>query len=246
MVKVEGLTKIYKMGTTLVHALRGVSLEIGSGELVAIMGPSGSGKSTFMNIVGCLDKPNTGEYWLDAINVSRMNDNQLAEVRNAKIGFVFQQFNLLSRTSALRQVELPMLYSGMPNRRERAMAALQAVNLADRHHHTPAELSGGQQQRVAIARALVNDPVILLADEPTGALDTRTGEEIMAIFQRLHREGKTVILVTHEMDIAQHCKRIIRFKDGKILSDEDVRDPKDALEELARLPNLDAEEEVPA
>jgi putative ABC transport system ATP-binding protein len=208
------------------------------------MGPSGSGKSTFMNIVGCLDKPTKGDYWLDGINVSRMNDNQLAEIRNEKIGFVFQQFNLLPRTSALRQVELPMLYNGMPNRRERAMQALQAVNLADRHHHTPAELSGGQQQRVAIARALVNDPAVLMADEPTGALDTRTGEEIMAIFQRLHRQGKTVVLVTHEWDIAMHCSRIIRFKDGKVLSDELVTEPKDALEELERLPDPN-QEEVP-
>jgi putative ABC transport system ATP-binding protein len=242
MVKVDGLTKVYKMGTTKVHALRGVSLEIGSSELVAIMGPSGSGKSTFMNMVGCLDKPTEGEYWLDGLNVSRMSDNQLAEVRNEKIGFVFQQFNLLPRTSALRQVELPMLYSGIPNRRERAMQALEAVGLADRHHHSPAELSGGQQQRVAIARALVNDPVILLADEPTGALDTRTGEEIMAIFQRLHREGKTVVLVTHEWDIAQHCHRIIRFKDGRVLSDEEVLEPKNAMDELDRLPNLEEEE----
>jgi putative ABC transport system ATP-binding protein len=244
VIKVEGLTKTYKMGTTLVHALRGVSLEIGSGEFVAIMGPSGSGKSTFMNIVGCLDKPSTGEYWLDTVGVSRMNDNQLAEIRNEKIGFVFQQFNLLPRTNALRQVELPMLYNVMPNRRERAMAALEAVGLAERHHHTPAELSGGQQQRVAIARALVNDPVVLLADEPTGALDTRTGEEIMAIFQRLHKEGKTVILVTHEYDIALHCNRIIRFKDGKILSDELVREPKNAMEELERIPDPD-QDEVP-
>jgi putative ABC transport system ATP-binding protein len=242
MIKVEGLTKVYKMGTTLVHALRGVSIEIGAGELVAIMGPSGSGKSTFMNIVGCLDRPNSGDYWLDGINVSRMNDNQLAEIRNEKIGFVFQQFNLLPRTSALRQVELPMLYSGMPNRRERAMQALEAVGLASRHHHKPSELSGGQQQRVSIARALVNDPAVLMADEPTGALDTRTGEEIMAIFQRLYREGKTVVLVTHELDIAQHCNRIIRFKDGRVLSDERVREPLDALEELKRLPDPNQEE----
>jgi putative ABC transport system ATP-binding protein len=242
MVRVDSLTKVYRMGTTQVHALRGVSLEIGGGELVAIMGPSGSGKSTFMNVVGCLDRPTAGEYWLDEINVSRMNDNQLAEVRNEKIGFVFQQFNLLPRTTALRQVELPMLYSGMPNRRERALAALEAVGLGSRHHHTPAELSGGQQQRVAIARALVNDPAILLADEPTGALDTRTGEEIMAIFQRLHREGKTVILVTHEWDIALHCSRVIRFKDGKVLSDESIAEPKNALEELERLPDPNLEE----
>ena len=245
MIKVEGLTRVYKMGTTLVHALRGISIEIGTGELVAIMGPSGSGKSTFMNLVGCLDRPNAGDYWLDGINVSRMNDNQLAEIRNEKIGFVFQQFNLLPRTSALRQVELPMLYSGMPNRKERAMQALQAVGLADRHHHLPSELSGGQQQRVAIARALVNDPAVLMADEPTGALDTRTGEEIMAIFQRLYREGKTVVLVTHEQDIANHCNRIIRFKDGRVLSDERVREPLDALEELKRIPDPN-QEEVPA
>jgi putative ABC transport system ATP-binding protein len=242
MIKVEGLTKTYRMGTTLVHALRGVSLEIGVGELVAIMGPSGSGKSTFMNIVGCLDRPTAGDYWLDGVNVSRRNDNQLAEIRNEKIGFVFQQFNLLARTSALRQVELPMLYNGMPNRKERALAALHAVGLADRSHHLPSELSGGQQQRVAIARALVNDPALLMADEPTGALDTRTGEEIMAIFQRLYREGKTVVLVTHELDIAQHCNRIIRFKDGRVLSDEAVRQPLDAMEELSRLPDPNKEE----
>jgi len=242
MIKVEGLTKTYRMGTTLVHALRGVSLEIGVGELVAIMGPSGSGKSTFMNIVGCLDRPTSGDYWLDGVNVSRRNDNQLAEIRNEKIGFVFQQFNLLARTSALRQVELPMLYNGMPNRKARAMAALEAVGLSERSHHMPSELSGGQQQRVAIARALVNDPALLMADEPTGALDTRTGEEIMAIFQRLYREGKTVVLVTHELDIAKHCNRIIRFKDGKVLSDEVVREPLDAMEELERLPDPNQEE----
>jgi putative ABC transport system ATP-binding protein len=246
MIKAFDLYKTYQMGTTHVHALRGVSLEIGTGELVAIMGPSGSGKSTFMNIVGCLDRPTQGRYELDGVDVSDMNDNQLAEIRNAKIGFVFQQFNLLARTSALRQVELPMVYNGMPNREERAMRALEAVGLADRYHHTPAELSGGQQQRVAIARALVNDPVVLMADEPTGALDTRTGEEVMAIFQRLHRQGTTVVLVTHEFDIAQHCNRIIRFKDGRVLSDERVLEPTDALLELSRLPSLDDEEEVPA
>jgi putative ABC transport system ATP-binding protein len=245
MIKVEGLARVYKMGTTLVHALRGVNIEIGTGELVAIMGPSGSGKSTFMNLVGCLDRPNAGDYWLDGINVSKMNDNQLAEIRNEKIGFVFQQFNLLPRTSALRQVELPMLYSGMPNRKERAMQALEAVGLASRHHHLPSELSGGQQQRVAIARALVNDPAVLMADEPTGALDTRTGEEIMAIFQRLYREGKTVVLVTHEQDIANHCNRIIRFKDGRVLSDERISNPLDAQEELKRIPDPNLEE-VPA
>jgi putative ABC transport system ATP-binding protein len=242
IIKVENLSKVYRMGTTTVHALRGVTLEIGAGELVAIMGPSGSGKSTFMNIVGCLDRPSGGEYYLDNRQVAGMNDNQLAQVRNQKIGFVFQQFNLLARTSALRQVELPMLYNGMPNRKERAMAALKAVGLAERHHHTPSELSGGQQQRVAIARSLVNDPVMILADEPTGALDSRTGEEIMAIFQQLHQEGKTVIMVTHEWDIALHCNRIIRFKDGRVQSDEVVKERREAKEELAKMPAIDAEE----
>jgi putative ABC transport system ATP-binding protein len=238
MIRVEHLTKVYRMGSTRVHALRGITLAVGGGEFVAIMGPSGSGKSTFMNLIGCLDKATDGEYWLDGINVSRMNDNQLAEVRNEKIGFVFQQFNLLPRTNALRQVELPMLYNGMPNRRERAMHALHAVGLQDRAHHTPAELSGGQQQRVAIARALVNDPVLLLADEPTGALDSRTGVEIMAIFQQLHRDGKTVVIVTHEWDIARHCSRIIRFRDGVVMADEAVENPRDAAEELKKLPDI--------
>src|SRR5947207_370279 len=225
MIQVEELTRTYYMGATEVQALCGVSLGIAEGEMVAIMGPSGSGKSTFMNLVGCLDRPNSGEYWLDGINVSGMDERELAVVRNRKIGFVFQQFNLLPRTSALRQVELPMLYSRIPNRAERAMQALAAVGLAERHDHTPAELSGGQQQRVAIARALVNDPVVILADEPTGALDSRTGEEIMAIFQRLHRAGTTVMLVTHELDIAMHCNRIIRFKDGIVVADEPVEKP---------------------
>ena len=241
MIRVENLTRTYQMGTTLVQAMRGVSLQIEEGEMVAIMGPSGSGKSTFMNTVGCLDRPTSGEYWLDGINVSRMTENELARVRNRKIGFVFQQFNLLARTSAVRQVELPMLYSGIPNRHDRAMKALEVVGLASRWDHTPAQMSGGQQQRVAIARALVNDPVVLFADEPTGALDTRTGEEIMAIFQNLNAAGKTVVMVTHELEIAQHCRRIIRFKDGRVLSDDPVRRPLDAREELDRLPDPDTE-----
>ena len=234
-IQVENLTRTYRMGTTDVHAMRGISLVIEPGELVAIMGPSGSGKSTFMNTIGCLDRPTSGDYWLDGISVSRMTERELARVRNRKIGFVFQQFNLIPRTNALHQVELPMVYSGVPGRRERAMRALEAVGLAERWDHTPAEMSGGQQQRVSIARALVNDPVLILADEPTGALDTRTGEEIMAIFQRLHREGKTVVMVTHELDIAMHCNRIIRFRDGVVLDDEVVNEPEVAERKLACL-----------
>jgi len=210
------------MGGEIVHALRSVSLEIARGEYVAIMGPSGSGKSTLMNLLGCLDTPTDGSYKLNGAYVSHMNDNHLAEIRNREIGFVFQTFNLLARANALRNVELPLIYAGIAahERRQIALNALKQVGLADRIHHKPNELSGGQRQRVAIARALVNNPAILLADEPTGNLDSKTGNEIMALFEELWRKGNTIILVTHEEDIARHARRIIRLHDGLIASDE--------------------------
>ena len=236
VIQIEGLKKQYQIGDQEILALRGVSLTIEEGDFVAIMGPSGSGKSSMMNVIGCLDKPTAGEFYLDGHPVSEAHDDELAEIRNQKIGFVFQNFNLLPRTTAVENVELPLLYGGTPakERRERAIRALTSVGLAERLNNKPNELSGGQQQRVSIARALVNDPVILLADEPTGALDTRTSEEIMGIFQRLNDEGKTVILVTHEPDIAEFAKRIVRFRDGQIIANEVVKERRRAWAEEVR------------
>jgi putative ABC transport system ATP-binding protein len=224
VIRTEGIAKVYEMGAEQVHALRGVDLEIRKGEYVAIMGPSGSGKSTLMNLIGCLDSPSSGRYWLAGRLVSELDDDELAYIRNKEIGFVFQTFNLLPRASALHNVELPLIYNGTPSeeRIEKAKLALQRVDLTSRMTHKPNELSGGQRQRVAIARALVNDPSIVLADEPTGNLDSKTGEEIMSLFENLHRQGNTIILVTHEMDVAQHAHRIIFIRDGKIASDEKV------------------------
>ena len=216
MLELENITKVYKAGQTEVPALRGISCRIESGEMVSIIGPSGSGKSTLMNIIGCLDKPTSGRYLLDGTEVSELNDNQLAEIRNKKIGFIFQSFNLLSRTTALANVELPLIYSGASNRRQRALQVLESVGLAHRVTHRPSELAGGEQQRVAIARALVNNPALILADEPTGNLDTRTSQEIMSIFKKLNEQGMTIVLVTHEPDIAAYTQRTIKLRDGQI------------------------------
>jgi putative ABC transport system ATP-binding protein len=225
LIDTRDLVKVYRMGDTEVRALDGVSIGIAKGEFVSVMGPSGSGKSTFMNVVGCLDRPTRGEYRLDGKLVSEMSTNQLAAVRNRNIGFVFQQFNLLARTPALENVELPLIYAGVPRkaRLDRAMKMLHRVGLGDRAHHHPAQLSGGQQQRVAIARALVTEPLIIFADEPTGALDSHTSLEIMALFQELNRQGMTVVLVTHEPDVARFARRLLRFRDGQLVSDESQR-----------------------
>jgi putative ABC transport system ATP-binding protein len=241
IIRVRDVHKYYELGETRVHALRGVSLEIRRGEFLGIMGASGSGKSTFMNIVGCLDRPTSGEYILDETDVAGLSKEQLAAIRNRKIGFVFQGFNLLSRTTALENVELPTLYARIPkeDREKRAVEALELVGLGDRIHHYPSQLSGGQQQRVAIARALVNKPAILLADEPTGNLDSRTSVEIMDIFQKLNAEGLTIMMVTHEHDIAEFAKRNIVFRDGKIRRDELVANSPSAAEALKTMPVVD-------
>lgn len=242
VIKVEEVHKYYALGETRVHALRGVDLTIHPGEFVAIMGSSGSGKSTFMNMLGCLDKPSNGRYLLEGTDVAQLNKKQLAEIRNRKLGFVFQGFNLLSRTTALENVELPTLYAHMDKaaRLARAKEVLEMVGLGERLDHFPSQLSGGQQQRVAIARALVNRPSILLADEPTGNLDSRTSVEIMQIFQELNDNGLTIVLVTHETDIAQYAKRIVVFRDGKIQRDHPVMNRPVASEELKTMPSVDA------
>jgi putative ABC transport system ATP-binding protein len=248
VIRLENVYKTYDLGEVQVHALRGVSLEIHAGEFVAVMGASGSGKSTLMNILGCLDKPTKGHYYLDGVDVSGMDKSELARIRNHKLGFVFQGFNLLSRTSALENVELPTIYAGisLEERETRAKESLARVGLAERSHHHPSQLSGGQQQRVAIARALVNRPAILLADEPTGNLDSRTSVEIMDILQSLNRDsGLTVALVTHEPDIAQYAKRVLEFRDGKIKKDIQVKDRLIAAEVLPTLPEVGDDDDEP-
>jgi putative ABC transport system ATP-binding protein len=248
LVDVRDLSKDYVMEAQTVHALRGVTLAIDAAEFVAVMGPSGSGKSTFMNLLGCLDSPTTGQYLLDGRDVSRLAANELARIRNQRIGFVFQGFNLLARTSALENVELPLMYSGLPaaERHARARRTLEAVGLSNRADHQPSQLSGGQQQRVAIARALVNSPALILADEPTGNLDTRTSVEIMALLQDLNRQGITVVLVTHELDISGYATRVIQFRDGRLRSDDRSGRPRDAKTELLTMPAPEDEAPVPA
>ena len=246
VIRIDRVSKIYQTGDILVHALRGLTLTIRRGEFVAIMGPSGSGKSTLMNVIGCLDRPTKGKYFLEGVDVSTMGKSELADVRNKRVGFVFQSFNLVSRTSALENVELPLLYAGVSGseRKRRAKEALAIVGLSDRERNMPNQLSGGQQQRVALARALVNNPSIVLADEPTGALDTRTSVEVMEIFQRLNRERKlTVIIVTHEADISLYAERVILVRDGRIASDAPVGNRWNAAEVLRNMPEIPAESE---
>jgi len=242
IINITGITKVYRLGKVEVVALRGIDLKIMKGEFISIMGPSGSGKSTLMNILGCLDIPDRGTYLLEDTDVSKLNDNQLADIRNKKIGFVFQTFNLLSRSNAASNVELPLIYSKRStgkNRKERIFESLDSVGLIGWEKHKPSELSGGQRQRVAIARALVNDPAIILADEPTGNLDSVTGEEIMAIFQDLNSQGKTILIVTHELDIAKHTRRIVYLRDGRIFNEEKIENQINARHMLATMPKLE-------
>jgi len=244
VIRVAGVRKTYITGKTEVHALRGVNVAIERGEMVAVMGASGSGKSTLMNILGCLDQPTSGGYWLDGVRVDGMSRNQLADIRNSKIGFVFQGFNLLARTSALENVELPLMYDRSGHKldtKQLAREALERVGLGDRTHHEPSELSGGQQQRVAIARALVTQPALILADEPTGNLDTHTSVEVLAVFQALNEQGITIILVTHEHDIARYCKRVVELRDGLVIRDEAIVDRHEAEADLAQLEPLAAD-----
>jgi putative ABC transport system ATP-binding protein len=244
VVSTEELTKNYQTGPVAVHALREVSLDVTRGELVAIMGPSGSGKTTLLNMLGCVDIPSRGRYWIEGEDVSRLNDNALSRIRNEKIGFVFQTFNLLPRLTALDNVRLPLLYAHEKRSAEVSARALERVNLETRMHHRPNQLSGGQQQRVAIARALVMEPAIILADEPTGNLDSRSGEEIMALFQQLNREGVTILIVTHDLQVARHATRVVRMSDGRIIADEPVTDRLDAREVLSAMPAREPEDEV--
>lgn len=241
IIKIENISKTYKIGDISVKALRGVDLQINEGEFAAIMGPSGSGKSTLMNIIGCLDTPDSGKYFLENIDVSKLNDNQLANIRNTKVGFIFQTFNLLSRFNTFQNVELPTIYTKikLKNKNQRISEYINSVGLKGKEKNKPSELSGGERQRVAIARALVNNPAIILADEPTGNLDSRTGEEIMAIFQDLNKHGKTILLVTHELDIAVHTQRIIYLRDGLIVKEEKLKNPVSASDKLLKMPKLE-------
>jgi len=241
IIRIENIKKTYKIGEIKVFALRGINLLINEGEFVSIMGPSGSGKSTLMNIIGCLDTPDSGNYYLEDIDISKLNDNQLANIRNSKVGFVFQTFNLLPRLSTFQNVELPTIYSKIKikNKNLKILEYIAAMGLKGKEKNKPNELSGGERQRVAIARALINDPAIILADEPTGNLDSRTGEEIMAIFQNLNKQGKTIILVTHELDIAHHSQKIIYLRDGMIIKEEKIQTPLNANELLLKMPKLE-------